>query len=303
MSLGGLLLRFLLLAGIGAGAAQYWLLQRAEFEAQRLIAQWQGYGRIHYDRLWVYLWGSGFVDGLSFEPTGLTQATLGLPLGYKLQIDTLHFERPSLDPQNRLSQLRLRFDGLHLPMQDAYKLRGRNPPPALLHLGYGELLLDGRLSIRQLGDADLLLVDGDVNGADFADIDFSLQLDADQNRLLKAPDQIGLRKLTVDYADRGLMQRYLGYSAAMMRLPPETARNALIAQLDERARREAWTWDESSREALRAFLRDPVGFHLVLDPPRDVVVRDLSLYKIGDWPAVLGFKLQPPEQLAPASSR
>ena len=293
MSLGALLLRLLLLAGIAAGAAQWWLLQRAEFVAQQIAAQWQGYGRLHYERIWVWLWGSGSVRNLSFEPTGLTQAALGTPLGYRLSIGRIDFDRPSFAEDGSLSELRLRYTDLALPMEDAYRLRGRQAPPALASLGYPALHLDGQLHWQQVAASRLLLLDGDAQGADFARLRFGLQLDADLNRLQQAPDQIGLRKFNLEIEDRGLMPRYRQYWAMKLQLTPEATAQALIAELDRRAARERWKWDEASSEALRAFIRDPQRAAIDLDPPGDdVILRNLSLYRVGDWPQLLGFRFR-----------
>lgn len=297
MSLGALLLRLLLLAGIAAGAAQWWLLQRADFVAQQIAAQWQGYGRLHYERIWVWLWGSGSVQNLSFEPTGLTQAALGTPLGYRLSIGRIEFERPSFTDDGSLSELRLRFSGLALPMEDAYRLRGQQAPPALASLGYAALHLDGQLHWQQVAASKLLLLDGDAQAADFAKLRFALQLDADLSRLQQAPDQIGLRKLNLEFEDRGLMSRYRQYWAARLQLSPEATAQALIAELDRRAAREQWKWEETSSEALRAFMREPHRAAIELDPPGDdVILKNLSLYRVGDWPALLGFRFRLLEQ-------
>ena len=293
MRLGALLLRLLLLAGIAAGVAQWWLLQRAEFVAQQIAAQWQGYGRLHYERIWVWLWGSGSVQNLSFEPTGFTQAALGTPLGYRLTIGRVEFERPGFADDGSLAELHLRFTGLALPMEDAYRLRGRQAPPALASLGYAALHLDGRLHWRQVAASKLLLLDGDAQGADFANLRFGLQLDADLNRLQLAPDQIGLRKLNLEIEDRGLMSRYRQYWATRLQLSPDAAAQAVIAELDQRAAREQWKWDEASSEALRAFIHDPHRAAIDLDPPGDdVILKNLSLYRIGDWPQLLGFRFR-----------
>lgn len=297
MSLGALLMRLLLLAGIAAGAAQWWLLQRAEFVAQQIAAQWQGYGRLHYERIWVWLWGSGSVRNLSFEPTGLTQAALGTPLGYRLSIGRVDFDRPSFGEDGSLAELRLRYTDLVLPMQDAYRLRGRQAPPALAALGYDALHLHGRLHWQQVAASSLLLLDGDAQGADFADLRFGLQLDATVSQLQRAPDRIGLRKLNLEIEDRGLMPRYRQYWATRLQLSPEMAAQALIAELDRRAARERWKWDEASSAALRAFIRDPRRAAIDLDPPGDdVILKNLPLYRVGDWPQLLGLRFRLLEQ-------
>ncbi len=289
MSLGKLLLRLLLALAVVAGVGQWWLLGRAEFEAQRLVAQWQGYGHLRYDRLWVYPWGAGWARGVSFEPTGFTQAALGTPLGYRIELGELRFDHLQVD-DGQLTEIRLKLKDLDLPMQDAYRFRGRMAPPALADLGYETLRFDGGLRLRQTPGQHLMLLDGDVAAADFARLRFSLQLDADGRRLQMAPDQIGLRGLQLDYEDRGLLPRYRQYTAALLGVTAEAAAQAMIDKLNQRSLRENWKWDEASSRALRAFIRRPQRCYIELSPPGDVVLRNLSLYAVGDWPPLLGFR-------------
>lgn len=291
MSLSRLLLRLLLVALVGAGAAQCWVQRQADEVAQRLAAQWSAYGQLRYERVWVWLWGAGELRGLSFEPSGLTQALLGTPWGYRLTVERLRFARPRFDTQGRPTGVSLRFEGLQLPMQDAYRLRGSQTPPALARLGYAALDFDGELELRLAAESRRLQLDGEVRGRDFADFGFSLQLQTTLEQLRLAPDRAGLRRLYLDIDDRGLMPRYRDYWARREQRTPEATVARLLAELDARARRERWRWDAESEAALRGFVQAGEPLSVRLDPPDDVVLRDLPLYRVGDWPRLLGLRL------------
>ena len=48
---------------------------------------------------------------------------------------------------------------------------------------------------------------------------------------------------------------------------------------------------ESTALAARRVVRDSSYFHALIDPPGDVALRNIRLYPIADWPALLGFGL------------
>lgn len=296
MRLGTLLLRASLLAVIALGLAQWWLLREAELATQRLAYQWQAYGQLRYDKLWVNLWGTGYLRGVTLQPSGLTQALLGTPLDYRLSAREVRIDDIDLADDGSLERIRLRVIDLNLPMSDGYRLRGRDVPPALSALGYDSLQLQARLDLRSVPESRLLLLAGELDGADSARLRFDLQLDASAAQLAGAPDQVGLRKLQLDYRDRGLMNRYLEQRATELGIAREDAPEALVQLLDQRARRERWRWDAASAEALRAFIREPQACSVLLDPPAEVILRNLNLYAVADWPPLLGFRfrLQPP---------
>ncbi|WP_428310866.1 hypothetical protein [Hydrocarboniphaga sp.] len=292
MRLSTLLLRALLLTAVALGLAQWWALREAELATQRFAYQWQAYGQLRYDSLWVNLWGTGVLRGVSLQPNGLTQATLGTPLDYRITAREVRIDRIDLADDHSLERARIRLIDLSLPMSDGYRLRGRDVPPALSALGYPSLELQASFDIRSLPQSKLLLVDGQLLGADSADLRFDLQLDATPAQLANAPDQVGLRKLQLDYRDRGLMGRYLDRRATELGIGREIAPEVLIGLLDQRAKREKWRWDTASAAALRGFIRDPRGFRVVLDPPAEVILRNLNLYEVGDWAPLLGFRFQ-----------
>jgi hypothetical protein len=292
LRLGTFLFRVTLLLMVGLGLAQWWLLREAEQATQRFIHQWQAYGTVRYEKLWVNLWGTGWVRSVSFEPSGLSQAMLGTPLGYRISAREIRIDRLDLAHDRSLERARLRIVDLSLPTDDGYRLRGRDVPPALSALGYRSLDLQATFDIHVLPAAALLLIDGELDGTDSARVTFDLQLDATLGQLQRAPDRIGLRKLTLDYSDQGLMQRYLNHRASELQMDRAGVSDALILLLDQRARRERWRWDDGSAAALRDFIRDPKAFRAELDPPAEVVLRNLNLYEVGDWPQLLGFNFQ-----------
>lgn len=294
MKLGTLLLRLLLLVLLAAGAAQWWLLRESQAAAQRFIAQWESYGQLRYERLWMQLWGSGRIWNLSFEPGGLTQAMLGTPFGYRVTARELVLRDVDLADDGSAERVSLHIADLRLPVIDTY---GGNPrlPIGFAELGYRELEWDLDLELRFVPEARLILLRGTGRGRELAKLDFSAQIEAEPAQLQRAPDQIGLRQLRLDYEEGGLMQRYKNVAAARLQLSAAAAEQALIAQLDARAARAGWRWDAASAEAVREFIRRPGRARLVLDPPGEVILRNVPLYARKDWPQLLGFSfsLQP----------
>lgn len=301
MRLSTLLLRVSLLGAVALGAAQYWALRQAELAVQRFAYQWQAYGQLRYDSLWVNLWGTGVLRGVSLQPNGLTQAMLGTPLEYRITARQVRIDHVDLADDHSLERARIRLIDVSLPMSDGYRLRGRDVPPALSALGYQSLDLQASFDVRSLPQSQLLLIGGELDGADSARLRFDLQLDATPAQLANAPDQVGLRKLQLDYRDRGLMERYLQRRASELDVGRRIAPEAVIGLLDQRAKREKWRWDAASASALRAFIRDPQSFRVLLDPPGEVILRNLNLYEVGDWAPLLGFRFQLLQPKAEAS--
>jgi hypothetical protein len=292
LKLSTLLLRVGLLAVVGVGVAQWWALHQAELATQRFLYQWQAYGQVRYDSLWVNLWGTGVLRGVSLQPNGLTQAMLGTPLEYRITAKEVRIDRLDLADDGSLERAKIRLVDVSLPMSDGYRLRGRDVPPALSALGYQSLDLQAKLDVRSLPASSLLLIDADLDGADSAHLRFDLQLDATPGQLAHAPDQVGLRKLQLDYQDHGLMNRYLGQRGSELAISRDRTADAVIALLDQRAKRERWRWDDASATALRSFIRRPQAFHVLMDPPAEVILRNLNLYAVGDWAPLLGFRFQ-----------
>lgn len=295
LKLRSLFFRLLLLAALLLAAAQWWVLREGERVAQQLIAQWQAYGTLRYEHLWVNLWGSVRLRGVSFEPAGLSQAMLGTPLGYRIGIREVRLYDPAFNARGELKRIRLQLRDLELPMEDGYRLRARNAPPSLAAMGYQTLLLQSELQLRVVEVGPILRLVGDLQGEDSGALKFDLWMRTSPQSLRMAPDQVALERLQLDYRDRGLMPRYLDRRASDLGVRAEAAPAAVVALLDQRARKEKWRWDAASAEALRNFIRDPAqGFRAELEPPGVVRLRDLNLYAVGDWPPLLGFRMQAP---------
>jgi len=292
LRLGTLLLRASLLLLLGLGLAQWWALREAERTMQRVVYQWQAYGQLRYEHLWVNLWGSGYLRGVSLQPNGITQAMLGTPLEYRITAREVRVDSFDLADDRALEHVRFRVIDLNLPMSDGYRLRGRDVPPALSTLGYQSLRLQAKFDVRSVPQSALLLVNGELDGQDSARLRFDLQLDATPAQLANAPDQVGLRKLRLDYQDHGLSDRYLDRRAIELQLSRAAVPEALIRLLDQRARRENWRWDAASAAALRRFIRKPQSCRVSLDPPAEVILRNLNLYAVGDWPPLLGLRFE-----------
>lgn len=289
MRLGTLLLRLLVVLLIAAGIGQWWLLREAEYRAQRFIAQWQGYGELRYERLWVWPWGSACVWNLSFRPTGFTQAMLGTPLDYRIEVRELRIRGLGLADDGSLERVRLQFGGLRFPVVQGGD-RGPKTPIGFGEMGYRALQLDLALRLQLVPDAGLILAEGNAAGVDLARLHFKAEIESDPRRLRNAPDQTGLRRLTLEYADDGLMPRYKQAVAARLRLSPAAAEQAIMGDLRMRAQRYRWRWDTDSAQALLGFVRDPSYGRVELDPPGEVILRNLRLYAVDDWPQLLGFR-------------
>ena len=82
----------MLLLGLLAAGAQWWLLREAERSLQRIAYQWQGYGTLRYERLWFNLWGTGVLYDVSFQPNGLMQGMLGTPLDYRISVGEVRID-------------------------------------------------------------------------------------------------------------------------------------------------------------------------------------------------------------------
>ena len=51
-------------------------------------------------------------------------------------------------------------------------------------------------------------------------------------------------------------------------------------------------------DALKSLLREPHALAATIDPPGTVLLRNIRLYKMADWPALLGFRLEDKADLA-----
>lgn len=299
MKLKTLLFRALLLALVAAGVAQYLLHQRAQDEAKRVAAEFLGYGQLRYERVWANLWGTARVWNLSFEPTGFVQAALHTPFGYRARARELRIERLRLAEDGSPRLIEGSLLGVSVPVVDA---RSALSPavlqglalPSLAELGYTELALNLDFSLHFLPEAELVLLKLKAQGKNLADIVLDAQIEGDAARFRTAPDQIGLRKLRLEYTDAGLTRSLKEVMAARAKVSVPSLEQSLIAQLDRRAQAQNWKWDAATAQAVRRFIRESGQATLLLDPPGELVLRNLPLYAVGDRPPLLGFSFAVP---------
>lgn len=299
MKLGPFLLRAGVVAGLAMAAGQWWLVQRAHEDAARFIARLVPHGELRYERLLPLPWGAGRAWGVSFQPEGLLRVNFHLPPGFRIKARELRIDRLHTAPDGTLDQLRGRLLGVRAPVA---ALRAATPqsndpmriaPPTLHDLGYAALEFDLAFDLRYVRDAELALLDLELQGPAFARTTLRAQLEGRPQTFSRAPDQILVRKLVLDYADQGLLARYREVWAARARIGLPAWENAVIAHLDRRAEREHWKWDADTAAAARQLIRDPAQFQARVDPPGDVILRNIRLYALADWPALLGFSLSP----------
>lgn len=308
MKLGTFLVRAGLVATVAIAAGQWWLVQRTQEEAARFVARLVPHGELRYQRLWPLPWGAGRAWGVSFQPEGLLRLTLQTPAGFRVEARELRIDALRRDAQGGLERLQGRLLGVRAPVRE---LRAPTPdssdplrvaPPTLFDLGYRALEFDLAFDIRYVREAELALLDLDLRGADLARATLRAQLEGAPRTFDRAPDQILVRKIELNYADQGLLARYREVWAARARIGLTAWEAAVIAQLDRRAAREAWKWDADTADAARHLVRDPTQFRARVDPPGDVILRNIRLYPLADWPALLGFSLRARAELDSAAA-
>lgn len=287
----------ILLLAIGLVVAQYALLQRSHAAARQLILRLIPYGQLSYEKLWPWFWAAGNVWGLAFEPAGLVQLNLHTPNGYRVSLRELHIRR--LDPGwiDGRPSVRGSLEGLSFPVQER-----RSPPPdpsrpaagglpTLHELTYRKLEFDVDFSAEFIPEAKLLLLHFEGDGESVGRFKLFMQLEGDAATFKRAPDQIVLRRLDLQFADGGLLHRYRETAAARRGLGPDELMQALGVALDLQAQSPSWTWDPQSTQALREGLRKADSFRVRLDPPGKIYLRNIRLYRPRAWGADLGFSL------------
>lgn len=297
MKLGHMVLRAGAVAGIALAAGQWWLVQRTHEEAARIVARLMPHGELRYQRALPFPWSAGRVWGLSFQPEGLLRMNLQTAPGFRIEAHELRIDALRRDADGHLERLRGCLIGVRAPV---LALRTPVPdssdplgvaPPTLSDLGYRTLEFDVAFDIRYLPEFELALLVLNLHGADLGRAALSVQLEGRPQTFSRAPDQIRVRKLVLDYADHGLLERYRQVWAARARMDLPTWEKALIQHLDHRAAREQWRWDADTADAVRHLVRDPSRLHAHIDPPGDVILRNIRLYDLADWPAMLGFRV------------
>lgn len=295
MKLGSLIRRGALLLLVVAGLAQYWLVQRTQDAMAQLTARLIPHGELRYARLWPFLWGGARVWGLSFQPEGLFRVGLQATPGFRVQVRELRVQHLRQGADGQLESLAGQAFGVRLPLSDLHGIAAPGPAalpmPSPSELGYGALEFDLDFRVEYVDSANLALVELNAAGAELGQLTLDTQLEGTAGVFSRAPEQLLIRRLELQWADGGLGQRYRDVAATRARLSRGDWQRALIARLDQRARQEHWKWDAGSSAAARRVIADADFLRLRLDPPGDVVIRNMRLYAMSDWPALLGFEL------------
>ena len=166
---------------------------------------------------------------------------------------------------------------------------GRMPAPTLFDLGYTALRFDLEFDIQYVASSRLASLQFNAAGADIGHAVLSAQLEGTPQVFDRAPDQIMVRKMELEFADAGLLRRFKDVSAARARLSSAAWEDAMLAHLDRRARKEGWKWDADTARSLRTVVRHSDYVRMKIDPPGDVALRNIRLYPVADWPTLLGF--------------
>lgn len=297
MKLGTVLWSSILVVAVAAGLGQWWLVQRTHEEAARFIARLMPQGELRYERLWPFPWGAGRVWGVSFQPEGMLRVSLQTAPGFRIEARELRVDELRFGASGALERLRGTLRGVRAPVQElrAPPPAGSDPariaPPTLYDLGFAALEFDLAFDVQYIEAAQLALLRVNLAGAEIGHAVLHAQLEGSPQTFDRAPDQILVRKLELDYADSALLARYKAVSAARARIGPPAWEAAITENLLRRAEREQWKWDETTARAARELIRNPAHFRAVIDPPGDVILRNIRLYALSDWPVLLGFSL------------
>jgi hypothetical protein len=298
MKLGTFLWRAGLVLTVAAGAGQYWLVQRTHEAAARLAARLIPQGELRYERLLPFPWGGGRAWGLSFQPEGMLQISLQTPPGLRVEARELRLRELRYGDGGTIERVRGSLVDVRVPVVERRApipdppVPGRMPPPTLYDLGYTELRFDLDFDIQYVAASRLALAHFNAAGADIGHAVLSAQLEGTPQVFDRAPDQILVRKLELEFADGGLLGRFKDVSAARARLGRAAWEDAMLAHLDRRARREGWKWDAQTAQSLNAVVRRSDYVRVKVDPPGDVALRNIRLYAVADWPTLLGFGLR-----------
>lgn len=297
MKLGTILWRVGLLFLILAGLGQYWLVQRTHDEVARLIARLVPHGDLHYDKLWPFPWGAGRVWGLSFEPAGGLQMALQTPTGLRITARELQISDIRFDDAGRLAHVRGRLLGLRAPVSEIRAPQvdspdpTRIPSPTLFDLGYTQWRGDVDFDIQYVASPGLATMHFDAALVQMGHAVLDVQLGGSPQVFDRAPDQIMVRKLQLEFADGGLITRYKDVAAGRARLSRVGWEAVMADALDRRAKKEGWKWSDETAAASRKVIRESGYFRAAIDPPGDVALRNIRLYPMSDWPVLLGFGL------------
>lgn len=295
MKLGTFLWRAGLVIVVMAAAGQYWLVQRTHEAAGRLVARLIPHGELRYERLWPFPWGGGRAWGLSFQPEGMLRVGLQTPMGLRVHARELRLRELRYSDDGTIERARGSLLDVRVPVAQIRAPNpeppevGRTPAPTLYDLGYSQLRFDLDFDIQYIASSRLAVLHFNAAGSDIGHAVISAQLEGTPQTFDRAADQILVRKMELEFADAGLIRRFKDVSAARARLGRGAWEAAMVTHLDRRSRKEGWKWDADTARALRAVVRQSDYVRLKIDPPGDVALRNIRLYAVADWPALLGF--------------
>lgn len=296
MKLGSVLLRLFLVALVAVGAGQWWLVEKSHEEAKRVIARVIPYGELHYKKLWPWPWGAGRVWDLSFQPEGMSKLLFLVPDGFVVTARELRIDEYLLADDGTLDRLRGSLLGVEIPVAEVKAGPpgaadpADDPLPTLYDLGYTRVKVDLDFSVEYVHEANLAMVKVNAAGPDVGRAWLSAHLEGTPGMFSRAPDQVLVRKSSIEFADDGgLLAKLKDVAAARSHLGRPAWEQAMIGRLDQRAQAAKWQWDDASAQAVRRAIRESGYLRAEIDPPSDVVLRNIRMYKVGDWPRLLGF--------------
>lgn len=291
MSLLRPLLKLLLLAAVAAGIGQYFVYERADKDVRRMVRVSKPVGQVRYEFFWPWLWGGGTARALSLEPATALRDRLGLAPGQRLRLERLELREVELDAGRLPLAFVADLSGLELPLPPASTASSNAQTLRWLQLselGLEQIVLDGQLRFSRNNGEWRIEFKGTAR--ELAGIEFRFEGTPGETFLQGDWSDLRLAGLSVTLRDRGLIPRYKAAMALARRESATALDQTLQEWLETRSQTEAWRWDADSADAVRRYLRNGGDVQLTLDPPLDVDLRNLDLYRAGDRFALFGFR-------------
>lgn len=295
MKLRSLLLWVVMLAALVAGGLQIWKQQQTRDQLAWFTGYAQAYFNLRYEDLWAPLIGPLELRSAHLTVGSRLRGLLGLPGGYYLQAERLYLDdfRSSHGSPELLA---LRLQRMRAPTP-AWLSRGPDarvlgmPILPLANLGYADLRGDAQLNADYSPGSRALGVAGALQLQDFADLQFDLELDVDEQIMQGWPDDGGLRTLSLNLQDRGFLERYKARVAQRRRINTAAAEAELLAELESYAQTQQLRWSDESAAAVRRFMHRGGQLQVRMLPLAGFELRNLSLYPLGEWPVLLGLEI------------
>lgn len=259
-----------------ATAIAAWQAESRAAQSQRLllrslVARLEPFGTLSYGTVTAHFWGAGAIEDLRFTPSAALKAQLDLPADFSAHLALLEYtdwQTGAIWPV----RAHLRFDEATLPWVAPWPqtFQGR------FDWQYGERSQEVRLGWS-------------LQAAAAATLDGTLVLRlADPQKLAGATLLSG----KLHYRDQGLAQGERAALAARLGADPQNAEVAFTELLTAWMTGHGLPPDNSSRETLRTFAREPLALTLLLDPPGELRPDTLGLFAPSDRLAALGFSLR-----------